>query len=251
MVFLVSCTPITDLNSKDESKIGSKVTATSAETDHLPLDEEKKADSNKTDEPTIIKDDAVVKASTPVNENPSVIIYAIAPRGNKETPESGEFISKNEFIILYNTTDANIKINNWKLRNSGSGNGLTYKTFVDIESESELIIKSKSYFLITGDGYDSTKWKGDTAPDFTKNNELGISNEGAHIQLVDEEDKEHDRVGYGKSTKLPEGESITFSPSKAIYMYRTNEILDTNNNAVDFTVVEYTKEVFLKNSNSK
>lgn len=181
---------------------------------------------------------------SPPNQSPKAIIYAVAPQGGSEEPEKLD--PNNELVILYNLQNSDLDISGWKIKYSGQDNK-TPKTKFTIPKNQTLC--GKQYLLIAGKDYNMGKWEGDTTPDLTSDSNFIFSATSGHILLLDNQEQEQDRIGYGKAVN-PEEEAAEY-PKGSCLLYRKDPDIDTNNNKTDFTTAETAISPTLKNSSSK
>ncbi len=106
--------------------------------------------------------------------------------------------SSDEFVELYNPTDATVDISNWKIEYK-SASGTTWSTRANIPQGKS--IPPKSFFLIVSPNY-----IGQVIPDYHPMEwSAGIANDGGHLRLYNTlTSSVIDKVGYGTAID-PEG----------------------------------------------
>ena len=154
---------------------------------------------------------------------PLVVISEFRTRG----PNS----SSDEFIELYNSSDAAIDIAGWKIRVSSSSG--TISTRVTISSG---VVPAKGHFLATN----SAGYSGSVAGDQTYPS--GVANDGG-IALTLPNDAVVDQVGMGAGSAFKEGMHLAPLPSDANQSYErqpggpNGSSADTDDNFSDFHLV--------------
>ena len=139
----------------------------------------------------------------------------------------------NDFVELYNPTDAEIDISGWKL-NQKAANGNTGNT-VKLSGK----VPAKGFFLIQGDSQDNEK-----SQDLPKADLVGSFNFGAKAaiaELIDNNGQIADLVGWGTTAKGAET-SPAKGTANATSVQRKDVGVDTDNNAIDFIVAEPTPQ---------
>ncbi len=136
-----------------------------------------------------------------------------------------------EFIELFNPTDAPVPVGTWSLQyKSASGSSFNKKNF-----PSDATVPAHGYFLIAHSGYG-----GAPSADMTQST-ISLAGSGGNVFLVasqtllasSTDPTVIDRVGYGTAT---DGEgTATPAPPAGQSISRTNGI-DSDNNAADFTI---------------
>jgi len=138
--------------------------------------------------------------------------------------------ASDEFVELYNNSINEKDISSWKLQYK-SDTGTTWSSKVGAGLPDGTKIKPKGFFLLAGKSY-----AGGTIPDFRHTVDWNLKDTAGHVRLIDANETEIDRVGYGASANNPEtlpaptpafGQSIT----------RNTDGPDTNDNSLDFVVL--------------
>jgi flagellar biosynthesis GTPase FlhF len=202
------------------------------------------------------KEDSEIKEK----ENPDlhVVIYGIGIRG-KTIDDYGKTVadSKNKFAILYNQTENEIDISNWKIKKSTFNTDSKPESTFNIPENTK--IGTKQYLLLTRDGYNPEMWSGDVSSDISIDGKFSFSTAGNHVFLVDASDDVIDRLDY---IELSETKQKTYERTcnelyitqktkkiyETAYIFRTNPDIDTNNSCDDFTSLTINDECILKNS---
>lgn len=136
--------------------------------------------------------------------------------------------SKNEFIELYNNSNSSVDLTGWKLKKktqSGSESNLV--------SSSKFIghIPAKGYFLIAHPDY-----AGAIQADLAYSGSSYSISSNNTVVLYDSEDNIIDKVGYGEASDF-ESQAAT-DPANGQSITRAMAGLDTDNNSVDFAILE-------------
>lgn len=188
-----------------------------------------------------------------------VVIYGIGIRG-KNVDDDGNITSNpnNKFAILYNQTEEDVNISNWKIKKAAfntSTDSDSYKSTFDIPADT--IIKGKQYLLLTRYGYDPAMWNGDVSSDIYLEGagKLDFAVAGNHVILVDTNDSVIDRLDYielketkQKTWERKYDELYITANTNAAYIFRKNPAIDTNIHYEDFTSQTIGEECILKNS---
>lgn len=200
------------------------------------------------------KDDSEIK------ENPDlhIVIYGIGIRG-KTTDDYGKTVadSKNKFAILYNQTENEIDISNWKIKKATFNTDSKPESTFNIPENTK--IGTKQYLLLTRDGYNPEMWSGDVSSDISIDGKFSFSTAGNHVFLVDASDDVIDQLDY---IELSETKQKTYERTcnelyitqkttkiyETAYIFRTNPDIDTNSSCNDFTSLTINDECILKNS---
>lgn len=200
------------------------------------------------------KDDSEIK------ENPDlhIIIYGIGIRG-KTIDDYGKTVadSKNKFAILYNQTENEIDISNWKIKKATFNTDSKPESTFNIPENTK--IGTKQYLLLTRDGYNPEMWSGDVSSDISIDGKFSFSTAGNHVFLVDASDDVIDQLDY---IELSETKQKTYERTcnelyitqkttkiyETAYIFRTNPDIDTNSSCNDFTSLTINDECILKNS---
>ena len=200
------------------------------------------------------KDDSEIK------ENPDlhIVIYGIGIRG-KTTDDYGKTVadSKNKFAILYNQTENEIDISNWKIKKATFNTDSKPESTFNIPENTK--IGTKQYLLLTRDGYNPEMWSGDVSSDISIDGKFSFSTAGNHVFLVDASDDVIDQLDY---IELSETKQKTYERTcnelyitqkttkiyETAYIFRTNPDIDTNSSCDDFTSLTINDECILKNS---
>ncbi len=133
--------------------------------------------------------------------------------------------SKDEFVELYNPTDASIDVTGWRLtKKTATGNEANL-----VSTFSSMSIQPHGFLLIAH----PTDYKGSVSPDLTYSTSNTIADDNTVILYRDAGDTIVDLVGVGKATvrdgtpapNPDAGQSIT-----------RRDGLDTNNNGADFII---------------
>lgn len=190
---------------------------------------------------------------------PHIVIYGIGIRG-KNIDDSGNVTANtnNKFAILYNQTEDDVNISNWKIKKSAfnsSKDSDLYKSTFDIPADT--IIKGRQYLLLTRDGYNCAMWSGDVSSDIYLEGagKLDFAITGNHIILVDTNDNVIDRLDFIELTETRQktwerkyNELYITANTNAAYIFRKNPDTDTNIHYEDFTSQTIGEECILKNS---
>ena len=136
-----------------------------------------------------------------------------------------------EYVLLYNTLDSPIDIAGWCLQYSSASDNPGFK--VCIESAEYLVDGGTFISFGTTSFMQSTNF----ALDFTISG--GMSSTGGHVRLLDTEDNEVDKLGWGTAVS-PEmtvsiGAPIKHNKSDALSRSLESAIIDSNDNITDFT----------------
>lgn len=200
------------------------------------------------------KDDSEIK------ENPDlhIVIYGIGIRG-KTIDDYGKTVadSKNKFAILYNQTENEIDISNWKIKKATFNTDSKPESTFNIPENTK--IGTKQYLLLTRDGYNPEMWSGDVSSDISIDGKFSFSTAGNHVFLVDASDDVIDQLDY---IELSETKQKTYERTcnelyitqkttkiyETAYIFRTNPDIDTNSSCNDFTSLTINDECILKNS---
>jgi len=131
---------------------------------------------------------------------------------------------KQEFVELYNPTDADVDLTGWYLQRK-TADGEDYTTYASSTLFNGKTIASESYFVIAREGYFT-----DTADIFTTNpltdsNTLVLKRKGGSIA---------DKVGWGEAQDFETQASVAPLAGQTIERKVTGQ--DTDNNFVDFVV---------------
>lgn len=200
--------------------------------------------------------------SSSMNEKPAdnlhIVIYGIGIRG-KEIGQGGKVTSdsNNKFAILYNQTEEDVNIGNWKIKKAAfntQNDSDSYKSTFDIPENTT--IKSKQYLLLTKDGYKADVWMGDTDSDIhLKEGKLDFGTTGCHVILVDTNEEVIDRLDYielstSKQKTWERKYNELYIPYKenTAYIFRKNPDVDTNIYYEDFTSKTFYEDCELRNS---
>ena len=192
------------------------------------------------------------------NQGLHVVIYGIGIRG-KTIDDYGKTVadSKNKFAILYNQTENEIDISNWKIKKATFNTDSKPESTFNIPEDTK--IGTKQYLLLTRDGYNPEMWSGDVSSDISIDGKFTFSTTGNHVFLVDASDDVIDQLDY---IELSETKQKTYERTcnelyitqktkkiyETAYIFRTNPDIDTNNSCDDFTSLTINDECILKNS---
>ncbi|MEA3272200.1 MAG: lamin tail domain-containing protein [Patescibacteria group bacterium] len=136
-----------------------------------------------------------------------------------------------EFVELYNPTNAKIDISGWKLQYK-SDTGDTWSSKVGDGLPSNSKIEPYSFFLLASKSYD-----GDISPNYIHNANWGLGNTAGHIRIIDNNDNQIDKVGYGSTANSPET-SPAPNPSANQSIERGLAGYDSDDNSKDFIIKE-------------
>ncbi|MBU1871078.1 lamin tail domain-containing protein, partial [Patescibacteria group bacterium] len=113
-----------------------------------------------------------------------VVISEFATRGLTSATD--------EFIELYNPTDQIIDLTNWKLQFKPINEENWIDCVDGLGLSSSTAIAAKGYYLIVTVDYSLS-----TAPDYRHNINWELANNGGHIRILNSNNIEIDKVGYG------------------------------------------------------
>lgn len=114
----------------------------------------------------------------------------------------GPTAATDEFVELYNPTNAAISLAGWKLQYSAATNGATWSDRAILPANAS--IAAHSFFLLANNTY-----IGSVVPDFSSaawGSGQGMADNG-HERIIDASAVEVDRVGWGSTAVNPEGGS--------------------------------------------
>lgn len=142
--------------------------------------------------------------------------------------QTGGTTAAQEFVEIYNNSDVNVNITDWKLLYYSSSSNLdtptqTLATFSGaISAHSYILLVSSVYLVPSG-----------VVPDGTFTG--GMASGGGHLRILDSSGTEKDKFGWGKAVN-PEGTAISAPPSSSSSNRKVdqNGLIDTDNNSQDF-----------------
>ncbi len=139
---------------------------------------------------------------------------------------SGPNGGSDEFIEIFNRTNAAVVMNNWELRRSSSG-GSDYEVY----PFPAFTLAAGQYYLITGASY-----SGSTQGDI--DDSIGVADDGG-LALLDDSGEIVDAVGMDLGSAYLEGDPL--APLSATvnqsYQRGDNGCADTDNNNADFSLI--------------
>jgi len=142
-----------------------------------------------------------------------------------------------EFIELFNNSDKDIEITNWCLYYAAATNKDTFGSkmtcFTTDNISLHLFVPAKSYIFAISKELSSLS--PDLKSDFKFSSTL--SGTAGHIRLVDSANREIDKLGWGTSALVPEGQpAIVPSAGKVLARKSLSQhvLQDTDNNNLDF-----------------
>ena len=191
------------------------------------------------------------------NQKKHIVIYGVGICGKKiNEDKSISANAANKFVILYNQTENEIDISEWKIKKSKfdtQNDSDSYRATFNIPKET--VIKSKQYLLLTRSNYDETSWSGDVSSDIYIEGKLDFAMTGNHIVLIDTNNNIVDSLDYieltesrQKTWERKHNELYITENSDTAYIFRTNPDIDTDKSNEDFTSLTIYDECILKNS---
>lgn len=139
--------------------------------------------------------------------------------------------ASSEFVELYNMSGEDIDIRGWRLVYS-SGSDTSNKEIATFQGG----ISARQSILLVSEDYNVP---GGVAADFLFAYSGGLAAAGGHLKLIDNLGNEVDRIGWGNATN-PESQAAPAPNNKSLMRINleTNTVEDSDNNALDFSVVE-------------
>lgn len=191
------------------------------------------------------------------NQEKHIVIYGIGIRGKKINEDNSiSPDTNNKFAIIYNQTENEIDISEWKIKKAKfetKDDSDFYRTTFNIPKET--VIKSKQYLLLTRSNYDETSWSADVNSDIFIEGKLDFATTGNHIVLIDTNDNIIDSLDYIELSKSKQktwerkyNEVYITENSNTAYIFRVNPDVDTDKNHEDFISLTINDECILKNS---
>ncbi|MEA3464084.1 MAG: lamin tail domain-containing protein [Patescibacteria group bacterium] len=112
-----------------------------------------------------------------------IVISEIATRG-----PNGAY---DEFVELYNPTEQAFNLQGWKLQTK-SASGASWSNRTGGSGLPDSIISAKGYYLVSAKNYSLS-----AIPDYYHSANWGLADGGGHARIVNSQDEEIDKVGYG------------------------------------------------------
>ncbi len=172
----------------------------------------------------------------PVENADHLLIWSVFGNGGKDDGQTS-----NDFITVYNPTDAAIDLSDYTVRYS-TMNDASDRVWKEISMEG-LLPAGGYYVIIGGDtGNENALISFEEGEYNKKVDDLEIDNKQYTVEIADAEGNVVDRLGVieGTENELCEGAFVT-DISKNKIVTRTDAV-DTDNNAADFTVVKLESE---------
>lgn len=134
--------------------------------------------------------------------------------------------SYDEFVELYNPTNYDINLSQWKLQTKpAESENWTNRT--GSLGLPENIIFAHKYYLISAKDYDFNIF-----PDYRHPSNWGLADTGGHIRIINNEEIEIDKVGYGNAQD-PEGNASQADLSGSESLERKANILSDSDSMIN------------------
>ncbi len=168
-------------------------------------------------------------ALSPVSAvSPHIVIYQVQTGGN------GTGTSSQELILIKNTSLTDVNITNWCLQYSSSADNVGFKSCLGSTSQVELWLTAGELISFSSTEFISVN------PLFVPDKifSAGMASTGGHLRLLDANNNEIDKVGWGTAVHPETTAAPVHTSGKVLGRDDSALAIDTDNNSVDFLSIE-------------